>query len=237
MVASLASTTSNRPAKQIVFGVMAATAAGVVLFLAGVQYGRATAARQAQAGDRQGAGPAASDVRRHEEPRPPILNVASGEPSAAAGAASDLTYFPRLHGDGVVNEEFVEAVETTAAAAPPETATAPTETATAADASASAAAEPEPSAAAAAAAPLVAPPSSGSAFTVQVTALQAAEAAEQVVGRLIAKGFPAYVRPPAPGDAIAVYRVRVGRYTDYSQADRIRLRLEQEEQFKPWITR
>lgn len=223
---------------------MAATAAGVVLFLAGVQYGRATAARQAQAGDRQGAGPAAADVRRHDEPRPPILNVASGEPSAAAGAASDLTYFPRLNGDGLVNEEFVAAAVTTAdaafseaAAAPPEAATAPTETAAAEDASASAAAEPEPSDAAAAAAPLVAAPSSGSAFTVQVTALQAAEAAEQVVGRLIAKGFPAYVRPPAPGDAIAVYRVRVGRYTDYSQADRIRLRLEQEEQFKPWITR
>lgn len=229
---------------------MAATAAGVVLFLAGVQYGRATAARQAQAGDRQGAGPAAAGVRRHDEPRPPILNVASGEPSAAAGAASDLTYFPRLNGDGVVNEQFVAAAETTAdaalsaaavpldaAAAPPEAAAAPSEDAPAADASASAAAEPEPSAAAAVAAPPVAPPSSGSAFTVQVTALQAAEAAEQVVGRLIAKGFPAYVRPPAPGDAIAVYRVRVGRYTDYSQADRIRLRLEQEEQFKPWITR
>lgn len=216
---------------------MAATAAGVVLFLAGVQYGRATAPRQAQAGDRQGAGPAVADVRRHEEPRPPILNVASGEPSAAAGAASDLTYFPRLNGDGVVNEQFVEAAETTVDAALLEAAAAFPEAATAEDASVSAAAEPEPSATAAVAAPPVAPPSSGSAFTVQVTALQAAEAAEQVVGRLIAKGFPAYVRPPAPGDAIAVYRVRVGRYTDYSQADRIRLRLEQEEQFKPWITR
>ena len=209
---------------------MAATAAGVVLFLAGVQYGRATATRQAQAGDRQVAGPAAADVRRQDEPRPPILNVASGEPSAAAGAASDLTYFPRLNGDGMANEEFVEPAATAADAAPPEVAAA-------ADVSVSAAAAPEPSAAAAVAAPPVSPPSGGSAFTVQVTALQAAEAAEQVVGRLIAKGFPAYVRPPAPGDAVAVYRVRVGRYTDYSQADRIRIRLEQEEQFKPWITR
>lgn len=209
---------------------MAATAAGVVLFLAGVQYGRATATRQAQAGDRQGVVPAAADVRRQDEPRPPILNVASGEPSAAAGAASDLTYFPRLNGDGMAHEEFVEAAAPTADAAP-------REVAAAADASASVAAAPEPSAAAAVAAPPVSPPSSGSAFTVQVTALQAAEAAEQVVGRLIAKGFPAYVRPPTPGDAVAVYRVRVGRYTDYSQADRIRIRLEQEEQFKPWITR
>ena len=209
---------------------MAATAAGVVLFLAGVQYGRATATRQAQAGDRQGAGAAAADVRRQDEPRPPILNVASGEPSAAAGAASDLTYFPRLNGDGMVNEEFAAPAAAAADAAPPEVAAA-------ADVSASVAAVPEPSAAAAVAAPPVSTPSGGSAFTVQVTALQAAEAAEQVVGRLIAKGFPAYVRPPAPGDAVAVYRVRVGRYTDYSQADRIRIRLEQEEQFKPWITR
>lgn len=216
---------------------MAATAAGVVLFLAGVQYGRATATRQAQAGDRQGVVPAAADVRRQDEPRPPILNVASGEPSAAAGAASDLTYFPRLNGDGMVNEEFVEAAETMADAAPSDAAAAPPEVAAAADASASVAAEPELSDASAAAAPPVSPLSSGSAFTVQVTALQAAEAAEQVVGRLIAKGFPAYVRPPTPGDAVAVYRVRVGRYTDYSQADRIRIRLEQEEQFKPWITR
>ena len=82
-----------------------------------------------------------------------------------------------------------------------------------------------------------APPSAGSAYTVQVAALQAPDAAEQVVGRLIAKGFPAYVRAPRPDEAVALYRVRVGRYTAYGQAEQIRLRLEREEHFKPWITR
>ena len=78
---------------------------------------------------------------------------------------------------------------------------------------------------------------SGYAYTVQVAALREHDAAEQVAGRLIAKGFPAYVLEPSPDVPVAVYRVRVGQYRDLGEAEQIRQRLETEERFKPWITR
>ncbi len=192
---------------------MAATVTGVLLFLSGVRVGQGTARRQAQTGDPSAvtAAPAAA-AEPLEEPRPAVLRIASGEPSAAAGAADDLTYHQRL-----------EAADPLAEALPDFE-------------------EPDPAPVVAGPPPelpvhVAPPPSVGSAYTVQVAALQAPDAAEQVVGRLIAKGFPAYVRAPAPDDAVALYRVRVGRYTVYSQAEQIRLRLEREEHFKPWITR
>ena len=71
----------------------------------------------------------------------------------------------------------------------------------------------------------------------QVAALRAADAAEEFAGRLLAKGFPAYVVEPAPEGPVAMYRVRVGPYADRGEAERVRRRLEQEEQLAPWITR
>ena len=189
---------------------MAATVTGAVLFLSGVRVGQGAVRRQACAGDQAVAAPVA---RPSEEPRPAVLNLVSGEPSAAAGAADDLTYHGRLEADDAAAEALPDFEEEE-----PEPAPAPAE------------APPEPVA-------RPAPPSPGSAYTVQVAALQAPDAAEQVVGRLIAKGFPAYVLTPAPDDAVALYRVRVGRYTVYGQAEQIRLKLEREEHFKPWITR
>ena len=76
----------------------------------------------------------------------------------------------------------------------------------------------------------------GPAYTVQVAALRSPEAAEQVAGHLIAKGFPAYVLEPSPGAPASVYRVRVGQYAAHQEAEHIRQRLEREEDFKPWIT-
>ena len=74
-------------------------------------------------------------------------------------------------------------------------------------------------------------------YTVQVAALRAADAAEEFAGRLLAKGYPAYVVEPAPDGPVSMYRVRVGRYADHDEAERVRRRLEQEEQLTPWITR
>ncbi len=208
----MASTTSARSTKHLVFYVMAATITGAVLFLSGVRIGQGAVRRQACAGDSSVLAAAAAAVTQPpEEPRPAVLSLVSGEPSAAASAADDLTYYGRLEGDDTVAEALPDFEEPdlvpVAAESPPEPVARP------------------------------APPSVGSAYTVQVAALQDPDAAEQVVGRLIAKGFPAYVRTPAPDDAVALYRVRVGRYTVYSQAEQIRLRLEREEHFKPWITR
>lgn len=77
----------------------------------------------------------------------------------------------------------------------------------------------------------------GSGYTVQVAALRVDEAAQQIADRLVEKGFPAYVLLPAEDAPVAVYRVRVGRYIDRSDAERMFERLVREEQFKPWITR
>ena len=196
---------------------MAATVTGAVLFLSGMRVGQGAVRRQACTGDQSVVAAAEVVVTQPpEEPRPAVLSLVSGEPSAAASAADDLTYHGRLEGDDEIPEALPDFEEPE-----PEFEPAPV------------AAEPPP-------APVArppAPPSAGSAYTVQVAALQAPDAAEQVVGRLIAKGFPAYVRAPRPDEAVALYRVRVGRYTVYGQAEQIRLRLEREEHFKPWITR
>ena len=74
-------------------------------------------------------------------------------------------------------------------------------------------------------------------FTVQVVALPDRDMAQQMADHLVAKGFPAFVADPARGAAVAMYRVRVGRYAEHRVAERMKRRLETEEHFQPWITR
>ena len=225
-MASPGSTINVPPARRRVFLFMTATVAGVALFLCGVLVGQGTARRQGGEADRAGA--AAAFDRMRDEPRPAVLDVTSGEPSAAARNASDFTYPGRLD----------DPVPEAGAVGGPSAGPSPRSAAVVADSPADEPSAPLPPAAGAPdeSVPAAAPDAVGP-YTVQVTALQAAEAAEQVVGRLIAKGFPAYLHPPAPDAAVAMYRVRVGRYADRSRAEQVRRRLEQEEHFKPWITR
>ena len=74
-------------------------------------------------------------------------------------------------------------------------------------------------------------------FTVQVATLRDREVAQRIANRLVARGFPAFVADPAGDAPVPLYRVRVGRYADHGIAERMRRRLETEEQFQPWITR
>lgn len=78
------------------------------------------------------------------------------------------------------------------------------------------------------------PPGNG--YVVQVLAAVKREEAENLARRLTAKGYPTFV---SVGDAKvpAKFRVRVGKYSDKREADAIFRRLEQEERFKPWLTR
>jgi cell division septation protein DedD len=69
-----------------------------------------------------------------------------------------------------------------------------------------------------------------------VAALREANEADTIVKRLAGKGYPAYVVAPAKG-APSVYRVRVGKFKERSEADTVAARLQKEEQFKPWIVR
>jgi cell division septation protein DedD len=83
----------------------------------------------------------------------------------------------------------------------------------------------------------LAPPSpSGDGFVVQVAASRERSEAETIASRLVTRGYSAYVMPPAPG-APRFYRVRVGTFKDRREAESVANRLEQQEQFKPWITR
>jgi cell division septation protein DedD len=76
----------------------------------------------------------------------------------------------------------------------------------------------------------------GDGFVVQVAAVQSRSEADAIALRLSSKGFPSFVSTPGSG-APRVYRVRVGKYKDKREAEGVVRRLQQEEQFKPWITR
>src|SRR5262245_31794752 len=81
-----------------------------------------------------------------------------------------------------------------------------------------------------------APTVSADGFVVQVAASRERSEAETIAGRLVAKGYPAFVMAPTPG-AARFYRVRVGTFKDRREAESVASRLEHQEQFKPWITR
>ena len=79
-------------------------------------------------------------------------------------------------------------------------------------------------------APLAEPPGTG--FVVQVAAVRQRAAANAIARRLGTKGYPAFVTTAGPN-----FRVRVGKYNDRREAESVAGRLEEKEQFKPWITR
>ncbi len=58
-----------------------------------------------------------------------------------------------------------------------------------------------------------------------------------LVKRLTDKGYPAFLVDPVPGEPAALHRVRIGRYADRAEAERIARQLEREEQFTPLIIR
>jgi cell division septation protein DedD len=69
-----------------------------------------------------------------------------------------------------------------------------------------------------------------------VAALRESGEADTIAKRLVNKGYDAYVLTP-PGGTPNVYRVRVGSFKTRRDAEVIASKLQQEEQFKPWITR
>ena len=251
-MASPAPTKRLFSAKQFVFACILATVVSVVAFAVGVVVGRDSPYRsQGPASDPAEASPDASLA----SPRLVIVGEPEGEPTA--DALDEVTYPDRLGADGPHDETLrglplytagvasrsptptptptpapaAEAVPLPAELAGPVAGTSFADPA--ADSVDAAAAN--PAAAPATAAPV--PPPQSDPYTVQVAALRAADAAQAFAGRLIAKGFPAYVVEPAAEGPVALYRVRVGRYADHGEAERILQRLQQEEQLTPWITR
>jgi cell division septation protein DedD len=201
-------------AKQLVFLAMMATVVAVVVFLCGVLVGRGVPLQRGTVAQPSEAGPGRAGVFGIGEPAPDA-------DTDAASPLDDLSYYERLSGTDPVPEreltrtEVVPAGETDGAdAVPPERfdAAAPVAPAGALSGSRDAAS-----------------------FVVQVTAVRGADDAHAVAAGLLARGYPAFVVDPVPGAPAAVYRVRVGPYPDRAEAETVRLRLETEEQFKPWV--
>jgi DedD protein len=71
---------------------------------------------------------------------------------------------------------------------------------------------------------------------VQIAALNVRSEADAMAKRLSSKGYAAFVLPPATGTP-AVYRVRIGPFNTKREADSVAVKLQKEEQFKPWVTR
>ncbi len=89
--------------------------------------------------------------------------------------------------------------------------------------------------AAAAEAPLP-PAPAGNGFVVQVAAVKARAEAETIRRRLAGKGYPAFITTATSGGA-TMFRVRVGKYNERQAAEGVKVKLEREERFKPWVTR
>jgi cell division septation protein DedD len=196
--------------KQLVFVFMASTVAAVVIFLCGVMVGRGVRTHRGElAAIEAGADPTADLAP----------STAFGQSDGASPASNEsLTYPDRLADDTAAPEVLGEPDAT-----PPD----PT-------AVARKSVRPEP----VAEQPRTAAPepASSDGFSVQVAAIRVQQDAERMAKRLTAKGYPAYVTTPSVG-APGVYRVRVGRFKERHEAEAVAVRLEKEEQFKPWVTR
>ncbi len=76
----------------------------------------------------------------------------------------------------------------------------------------------------------------GGAFTIQVGAFKDKATADSMVAKLKAKGFAAYVMTP-PGGNAQLFNVRVGSFAARPDAERVQVKLRDEEKFKPFIVR
>ena len=235
--------------KQLVFLFMAATVVAVVVFLCGVMVGRGVQGSVVGSVEQASFYPGA--VEQSALPG----RAASTARNAPITAQETLTYPSLLEDPEPLPESLAPAAESAtivsepvvvAQPAPvvprPEPAIAPPPPVASAAASAAAprpapvaalAAPPPPAAVPAVAdsgATLAEPPGSG--FVVQVAAVRQLAQANAIASGLSAKGYPAFVTVSGLN-----FRVRVGKYADRREAESVAGRLEQEERFKPWVTR
>lgn len=203
--------------KQLVFLFMAATVVAVVVFLCGVMVGRGVRIERAAAPANEGVAAALDPTAAAQAQPPPSASVPTATGGAPVSAQETLTYTERLE------------APTPAA----ETLRMPVERASVESEAPAAVAEPAVDSPPASSAAAAEPP--GRAFVVQVAAVRARDEAEVIARRLTTKGYPAFVTTPT--GAVQVFRVRVGKYESRREAESVAGRLEQEEHFKPWITR
>jgi cell division protein FtsN len=215
--------------KQLVFYFMAGATGLILSFLAGIMVGRGV---DATTGEVQ----AARAVPVQEEK----VVAEEAPPRPAPAAAEDLTYAQRLEGEK--QEDALEKARPAAGSAPKSLAPKPVVASpgakTVIPAPAPKQTAPPPSPAAVSAKPAAAPkgltPAAG-AFTIQVGAFKDKATADSVVTRLKGKGFAAYA--VSPGATEGLVNVRVGSFAARADAERVQVRLRDEEKFKPFIVK
>lgn len=225
--------------KQLVFYFLAGATGLILSFLAGVMVGRGVD----QVAEVQAAQPVREDrIVAEETPKP-----------ASSPLTRDLTYANRLEGEketdpleaGKAPKTADAGVVAKPAAPPPKPVERPAPSAPApaekpvtkpspSEPSRASPSEPAPAASAPAKAPNA--PKATGAFTIQVGAFKDKATADSVVGRLKGKGFSAYVVSPEGSDG-GLFNVRVGHYTARADAERVQLKLRDQEKFKPFIVK
>ena len=205
--------------KQLVFYFMAAATGLILSFLAGVMVGRGVDAGPAEA---------AARAPRQEER---VVTEETVKP--APPPAEELTYAQRLEGERA--DETLEKPAKAASGPPGKPLASPPARPTPAAAARPSPAAAKPSAPVAAARPTPAPVApSGGAFALQVGAFKDRASAEAVMGKLKAKGLPAYVQAASGGD---LFNVRVGSYGSRAEAEQVQTRLRDQERLQPFIVR
>jgi cell division septation protein DedD len=213
--------------KALVFVFMAGTVILVGVFLMGLLVGRGVLATKGAPG---------VDTTAASEAEPPLAQASptSGSSTSPSTAGEKLSYAERLGSAEPAKEQLKAEAPPALPVNPP---TPKSETVAPAPTPGAAAPPAAPrSTPAPAAASTASPEPAGAGFAIQVAALREQQEADVIVKRLAGKGYPAYVVAPAKG-APPVFRVRVGKYKDRSEADTVAARLQKEEQFKPWIVR
>jgi cell division septation protein DedD len=205
---------------------MAATVVAVVIFLCGVMVGRGVRVLRANELGAEATDPAVDPTA---PPASPVLGTPTDGGSADGGSSvplspPDVTYGPRLGVDPP--DESLDEGPSPRASAPVKLAPAKT---------AVPKAEATPKAAAAPKSAVGGGPA-GSGYVVQVAAVPDRRQADAIAGRLAGKGYPSFVSTSGTGST-RMFRVRVGKYSDRREAQSVAVRLQKEEQFKPWITR
>ena len=174
----------------------------------------------------------------------PAQAAAPGDAGAPTKADNeDFNYMNMLKAEQSTNEVPQPPAETTAEPpaaaaavlqppADPPTSTKPLEKAPPAAAPAPAT---PPAAAPSNAAAAPAKPAAAGSLTIQVAALKERSRPTASPSGSSRRAIDAYVAEPAPGTAM--FRVRVGHFSDKSEAEKIKNRLAKEEKFRPWVTR
>lgn len=200
--------------KQLVFLLIAAAVIGAVIFLFGVLVGRGVPLAQALTG---GTGARMGDSGgAFSDGSPVVVGTPRRLPSAVATEGVRLSYHERLAGDRGLELDAGFGVT---------------------GASPAAAHTGEPGAGTRISGAAAPPREYPGGYAVQVTALQERTAAERMAERLNDKGYPAFVVGSVGGVPVRMFRVRVGTYASREEAERVRLRLAEEEALTPWITR